>query len=403
MSKKNTAAKKDAAKNKKKKKFRITKLDIWRLSFIFVSLLLTAGIYYLEIPHGLRDAQTIRETLTRLELELEHYYIYVGDTLEASVRVYPSTAIADLSYRCDDSAVVSVSGDMMEIKGAGAGTAEFRVVDVSGIETKALLTVVEKQLPPDSDLPPLYKDRLIAVNADYALTADDVPDDLVPIKGVPITYQGRKMRAEAFAAYKEFYAAAVAATGQSVNIISAYRDYAYQNMLFSNRVKALTAQGLPREAAEAKAALTTQPPGHSEHQLGDTVDVSVAGNTDFSFHRTPVGAWMTEHAHEYGFILRYPSDKEAITKISYEPWHFRYVGTGHAAYIYEHKICLEEYIELQERAAIVVDLYAQTVTAEQVATGNLPAAQTASASGNASGNASGEARAADMYRLSSIS
>ena len=67
-----------------------------------------------------------------------------------------------------------------------------------------------------------------------------------------------------------------------------------------------------------------------------------------NFDTTPEYEWLTEHAAEYGFILRYPEDKQEITKIRFEPWHYRYVGVEHAKAMQERHFCLEEYVEYLE-------------------------------------------------------
>ena len=87
-------------------------------------------------------------------------------------------------------------------------------------------------------------------------------------------------------------------------------------------------------------------PGSSEHQTGLTIDVSaqsVSYRLDQRFGDTKEGKWLAKHCHEYGFIIRYPYDKEIITGYSYEPWHIRYVGTTVAAYLYKNNLTLEEY------------------------------------------------------------
>ena len=83
-------------------------------------------------------------------------------------------------------------------------------------------------------------------------------------------------------------------------------------------------------------------PGTSEHSLGLAVDLN---SLEESFEQTAQFKWLIEHCAEYGFILRYPKDKEDITGISYEPWHYRYVGEDHAAKIMEQGLCLEEYVQ----------------------------------------------------------
>ena len=97
-----------------------------------------------------------------------------------------------------------------------------------------------------------------------------------------------------------------------------------------------------KAATDAVSAM----PGSSEHQTGLTIDVSaqsVSYRLDQSFGDTKEGKWLAKHCHEYGFIIRYPYDKEKITGYSYEPWHIRYVGTTVAAYLYKNNLTLEEY------------------------------------------------------------
>ena len=91
-------------------------------------------------------------------------------------------------------------------------------------------------------------------------------------------------------------------------------------------------------------------PGASEHQLGLALDI--VSNTytalDQGFGNTDAGKWLYEHSREYGFILRYPKDKEYITGIDFEPWHFRYVGIEAATVIMDEGITLEEFVERLE-------------------------------------------------------
>ena len=87
-------------------------------------------------------------------------------------------------------------------------------------------------------------------------------------------------------------------------------------------------------------------PGYSEHQTGLSIDVSassIGNRLSESFGSTDEGIWLAAHAHEYGFIIRYPKDKASITGYAYEPWHIRYVGIELATYLYENNLTLEEY------------------------------------------------------------
>ena len=115
-----------------------------------------------------------------------------------------------------------------------------------------------------------------------------------------------------------------------------------QISLYDAEVEKWVWQGYSEEAAKEKAGTIVAVPGTSEHQLGLAVDI----NADISKSSSQeVYSWLAENAHEYGFIQRYPDDKTEKTGISYEPWHYRYVGEDVANEIYEEGICLEEYIQ----------------------------------------------------------
>ena len=107
-------------------------------------------------------------------------------------------------------------------------------------------------------------------------------------------------------------------------------------------------QGLTRAQA-IKKVTGTMPPGASEHQSGLCCDMHNLGAADQAFAKEKVAVWLAENAHKFGFILRYEADKQDITGIHYEPWHFRYVGRYHATKMYEADLCLEEYMETLTR------------------------------------------------------
>ena len=121
---------------------------------------------------------------------------------------------------------------------------------------------------------------------------------------------------------------------------STYRPRSMQESLFRDQVNKHLNNGLSQEDAEVKAATIVARPGTSEHEMGLAVDFN---SVDYDFADLDVGKWMAKHCGEYGFILRYPEDKVHITGVSYEPWHFRYVGEEHSKIIMDNKICLEEY------------------------------------------------------------
>lgn len=119
---------------------------------------------------------------------------------------------------------------------------------------------------------------------------------------------------------------------------SGFRSYKSQSFYFNNYVKQSGLEAAKKFSAE---------PGHSEHQTGLAFDINYVDKKcylDVCFGQTDAGKWLAEHAHEYGFILRYPDGKTDITGYQYEPWHFRYVGKDVAKEIFSEKLTYEEYL-----------------------------------------------------------
>ena len=121
-----------------------------------------------------------------------------------------------------------------------------------------------------------------------------------------------------------------------------YRTGEEQQALMDEKIQAYRSEGYSRSDAKKAAEDWVALPGTSEHQLGSAVDINADKERSTN---DEVYAWLAENAHEYGFILRYPQGKEEITGISYEPWHYRYVGTEAAREIYAQGVCLEEYVQ----------------------------------------------------------
>ncbi|MDR0949848.1 MAG: M15 family metallopeptidase [Lachnospiraceae bacterium] len=138
-----------------------------------------------------------------------------------------------------------------------------------------------------------------------------------------------------------------AAKKDDMNLLvqSPYRDEARQEMLFERKIDRYLAKGLSYLEAFRLSSQTVTVPGYSEHQIGLALDIASDSymSLDAGFGETDEGKWLREHCAQYGFILRYPSGKEDITGIEYEPWHFRYVGKEAAAIIMEEQITLEEF------------------------------------------------------------
>lgn len=172
---------------------------------------------------------------------------------------------------------------------------------------------------------------LILVNKYYKLSSDYVPANLVTIE----SQYGKTLQLESttYEQYKLMWNAAKQ-SGLTLYIRSPYRSYATQQGLYSRYV---TSDG--KVAADTYSAR----PGYSEHQTGLAADITSPTTTFDNFEYSQEFKWLQEHAHEYGFILRYPSGKEYITGYIYEPWHYRYVGVEVATRIHETGLTYEEY------------------------------------------------------------
>lgn len=129
--------------------------------------------------------------------------------------------------------------------------------------------------------------------------------------------------------------------GIALWISSGYRSDSEQSTLFQREVEQYATTSPTYSEAVAAAEHSVAKPGFSEHATGLAIDLN---GVEDDFDRTPAFRWLQKHAHEYGFILRYPKDKENVTNIKYEPWHYRYVGTEAAAAMKKSGQCLEEYI-----------------------------------------------------------
>jgi D-alanyl-D-alanine carboxypeptidase len=189
--------------------------------------------------------------------------------------------------------------------------------------------------------PDLKPDSItVLVNKQHALPKEYAPTDLVNDPEIPFTFSGndekRLMRKEMAEALKKMFAAAKK-DGIALAGVSAYRSYATQEALFNAYVQQ---DGL--EKAKTYSAV----PGTSEHETGLAIDVSGSDGkcaAEDCFGDTKESKWLEQHAAEYGFIIRYPKGKEAITGYQYEPWHIRYVGQAAAQEIAKRGITLEEY------------------------------------------------------------
>lgn len=140
---------------------------------------------------------------------------------------------------------------------------------------------------------------------------------------------------------------AAAKDGVDLLVCSAYRSIEKQQTLFDEQVQIYLNQGKSQQEAYDLTASAIAIPGTSEHHTGLAADIVTPTHQtlDPEFADTEAGQWLQEHAWEYGFVLRYPEDKQDVTKIIYESWHYRFVGKTHAKLMKESGLCLEEYLQ----------------------------------------------------------
>ena len=224
---------------------------------------------------------------------------------------------------------------------------EWLFIDLSG-EQIVTYDSVPWDFPVDlSDMEP---ELVYMVNKSMFLDKAFKPDDLVDMKKLKLDADGNnknggvRMVDGSWQLQRECAEALVALCdaarqeGHELYLKSGYRSYYKQAVMYENRIK---------KYGYDDGWVTK--PGASDHQTGLGCDVVPKKWTDRGMNedmaKEPETQWMAEHCAEFGFILRYPSDKEDITKINYEPWHLRYVGKAAATYIMDNGLCLEEFYD----------------------------------------------------------
>ena len=188
---------------------------------------------------------------------------------------------------------------------------------------------------------------MILVNRERKVSSDYVGADLV-------TYSGDyKLNSTCADALRRLIAAGKKA-GYSYTLYSGYRSYSSQYNKYYNKIASYKNQGYSKSEAIRLTDQYYAPPGGSEHHTGLAADVCIPsivnkyGCLHEDYEQTEEFRWFSSHAHEYGFILRYPKGDEEITGYNYEPWHYRYVGVEIATEIYRQGVTLEEYVETLE-------------------------------------------------------
>lgn len=162
------------------------------------------------------------------------------------------------------------------------------------------------------------QDSLVLVSASYPIS-EECAEDLFPLA------ENHAISHMAVENLKKLFEASEASCGEKILFTSTYRTLAFQSSIY----------GVNPYAAK---------PGESEHHSGLVADIKVDGYAQRRFIMSKTGKWMAKHAHEYGFVIRYPLWGEKRTGVDYEPWHLRYVGMPHAEIMYRGKMVLEDYL-----------------------------------------------------------
>ena len=209
--------------------------------------------------------------------------------------------------------------------------------DNKDLELNEIITRINSNLDytfyDDATKADISKGMYTLVNKFYYLEEDFKPENIITVTNEYTRDTARLNKL----AYENFVKMADAAKeeGLTLKITTGYRDYYFQRTLYNNYVRS---DGV--KLADTYSAR----PGFSEHQLGYSADLTNKNIVGFDkFEYTEEYKWLQDNAYKYGFIMRYPKDKEYITGYQFESWHYRYVGNDIAKYIYENNITYEEY------------------------------------------------------------
>lgn len=176
------------------------------------------------------------------------------------------------------------------------------------------------------------KKELMLVNKFNYLDENYAPDDIVKVS-MQFAYGDNEIKKEVYEKFRSMYNDAKK-EGLYLIITSSYRDYNFQKELWDSYANQKGDEWADSVSARA---------GYSEHQTGYTLDIVTYKANMSSFEKTDEFKWLQDNAYKYGFILRYPKDKEDITGYSYESWHYRYVGKDVATKIKKLGITFDEY------------------------------------------------------------
>lgn len=314
-----------------------------RLTLIIVLVLCVAvaliGIGYFAL--GSKDDETATETLQEETTAVDMFVTdkAVEDFVETETETQEET-----EGKQDKKPQTKPSDETKNQKPATTSAATTQATTKAPVTTKKQEPVSEYEYAyagfnPSVAVVNSEKWNLLLVNQDYIL-----PENFT-VKTAEVKGGGQSLDYRVVPYYNDMITAAEA-DGISLIPVSGYRSRERQHNNFERKIKYYTDLGYGKAEATRIASEIVLMPGTSEHNAGLAMDFGTNGNytLDENFAKTDAFKWLSEHAADYGFILRYESDTKHITKITYEPWHWRYVGVKAAKEIKASGVTLEEYL-----------------------------------------------------------
>ena len=318
---------------KKRKRIRYDRIIIFVIiSIIFCFVLIKLGKFAFEKMNQLKDSE-----LPTIKIDQKTYYLFEGS----------SFTLDDLQYSVSDDfdkdIASKVEMDYVDTTKLGKGSTTLSVMDQTG--KKAKVELQYEVLPLNKERESL-KEELITIHQqcdaiDILINKINyIHEDYEPMDLKTIDIQGHTLRNEAADAYLKMVEQAQK-DGIYFYVISATRTKEYQQEVYDNYLKTDPDNVFMNHAL----------PRTSEHELGLAIDISDTPSLNANLQDNEVGKWLNDHAHEYGFVLRYPKDKEDGCGYEYQAWHYRYVGVELAQILVENEIILEEYYQDFKKAS----------------------------------------------------
>lgn len=245
-------------------------------------------------------------------------YVILRSAKDQTKEAYVKVVVAD-----SNNGAAAATTDANGQEGAAEATESVTTLSSNAKEPQS---AAEAPAPSKIDDPSLHYETfsgepVLIVNKSYAMNPDKEPGTLEATT----------------AAQFDKLAQAAAADGLTLWVASGFRSYSYQDQIYNNYVNM---------SGQATADTFSARPGHSEHETGLAIDVNDPSD---AFNNTAEAAWLAEHCWDYGFIIRYPKDKQDITGYKYESWHIRYVGTKLSKELQKNGLTMEEYFNLTSK------------------------------------------------------